>query len=153
MRPGARTLIAFLATLIVSMPVHRACAQSTAAYEEALIKRGLELREKGDDEAALREFRRAHELSRSGRALAQVALAEQALGHWVDAEAHLTEAMRRDREPWIARNMRLLRQALADIQSHLGSLELSGAAGGAEVLINGARAGTLPLGAALRVPA
>jgi len=154
-RTGGRSRIAFLATLIVtvSMPALGAHGQPAAADEEALIKRGLELREKGDDEAALREFRRAHELSRSGRALAQVALAEQALGHWTDAEVHLTEAMRRDQEPWIARNMRLLRQALADIQPHLGSLELSGGAGGAEVLINGAHVGTLPLGAALRVPA
>ena len=153
MRRGARNLIACLTALALSTPALRARAQAAAADEEALIKHGLELREEGDDEAALREFRRAHELSRSGRALAQVALAEQALGHWTDAEAHLSEAMHHEQEPWVARNMRLFRQALADIQTHLGSLELSGGAAGAEVLINGARAGTLPLGAALRVPA
>jgi hypothetical protein len=49
--------------------------------------------------------------------------------------------------------VRLLRQALTDIQSHLGSLELSGGVPGAEVSINGARAGTLPLASAIRVPA
>ena len=153
MRTGARTLIAFVVAFTLSITAPRARAQGAPADEEAMIKRGLELREKGDDEAALREFRRAHELSHSGRALAQVALAEQALGHWTDAEAHLGEALRRDQEPWVARNLRLLRQALADIQTHIGSLELSGGAAGAEVLVNGARAGTLPLGAALRVPA
>src|SRR5262245_7061850 len=60
---------------------------------EALIKSGVSLREQGKDEAALREFQRAHELSRAPRALAQIALAEQALGRWIDAEAHLEEAL------------------------------------------------------------
>src|SRR4029077_15141616 len=142
MKRGARPLVLCLTLLTTTATSLSALAQGPPRDEEALIKRGLELREKGDDEGALHEFHRAHELSRSGRALAQVALAEQALGHWTDAEGHLTEAMRRDQEPWIARNMRLLRQALADIQPHLGSLELSGGAGGAEVLINGAHVGT-----------
>jgi hypothetical protein len=153
MQRSARSILACLLVLAASARARPALAQATGGDEEALIKHGLELREKGDDEAALREFRRAHDLSHSGRALAQVALAEQALGHWADAESHLSEAMRHEREPWVARNMRLLRQALADIQSHLGSIELSGGAPGAEVSINGARAGTLPLPAPLRVPA
>ena len=58
---------------------------SASAQEEALIKHGLELREKHDDEGALAEFQRAYQLSKGGRALAQIALAEQALGRWVDA--------------------------------------------------------------------
>jgi hypothetical protein len=153
MTGGARSLTACLLLLGAFGSPRAAVGQASPRDEEGLLKRGLELREKGDDEAALREFRRAHELSHSGRALAQVALAEQALGRWVDAESHLVEAMRHDQEPWVARNMRLFRQALGDIQSHLGSLELPGGAAGAEVLINGARAGTLPLAAALRVPA
>jgi hypothetical protein len=150
MRPGTRTLLLLLATLTATSRPAR--GQTGAGDEEALIKRGLELREKGDDEAALGEFRRAEALSHSGRALAQVALAEQALGHWADAEAHLGEALRHDREPWVARNLHLLQPALADIRSHLGSLELSGGPAGADVLVNGAHAGTLPV-AAIRVPA
>ncbi|HXU06649.1 MAG TPA: hypothetical protein VN903_37090 [Polyangia bacterium] len=142
-----------LSLIVVGVAMLLARGAASAADDEALIKHGLELREKGDDEAALAEFRRAHELSKSGRALAQVSLAEQALGHWADAEAHLIEAMRHDQEPWVARNMRLFKQALADIQSHLGSLQLSGGTAGAEVAINGAPSGTLPLAAPLRVPA
>jgi hypothetical protein len=153
MKRGARPLVLCLTLLTTTATSLLALGQGPPRDEEALIKRGLELREKGDDEAALREFRRAHELSRSGRALAQVALAEQALGRWVDAESHLIEAVRHEQEPWVARNLRLLRQALTDIQSHLGSLELSGGAAGAEVRINGAPAGTLPMASALRVPA
>jgi hypothetical protein len=152
MKTGARTLLLLLAALTATATARPARGQTGAGDEEALIKRGLELREKGEDEAALAEFRRAEALSHSGRALAQVALAEQALGHWADAEAHLGEALRHDREPWVARNLHLLQQALADIRSHLGSLELSGGPAGAEVLVNGAHAGTLPV-AAIRVPA
>jgi hypothetical protein len=153
MRSGARLLLVSLLALTATASSRPARGQGApGADEEALIKRGLELREQKDDQAALEQFRRAEALSHSGRALAQIALAEQALGHWTDAETHLAEALRHDREPWVARNLHLLQQALADIRSHLGSLELSGGPAGAEVQINGAAAGTLPLGA-VRVPA
>src|SRR5688572_1092503 len=54
-----------------------------------LIDRGVEQRKAGDDRAALELFRRAFELNGSGQALAQMALAEQALGRWLDAHQHL----------------------------------------------------------------
>jgi len=149
----ARTLTVGLCVTAFLIATRPARAQAPASDEETLIKHGLELRQKGDDEAALRDFRRAYELWHSGRAMAQIALAEQALGHWADAEAHLSEALRHAEEPWVARNMRLLKQSLGDIQSHLGSLQLSGGVASAEVLVNGARVGTLPIATALRVPA
>jgi len=145
-------IVCGLAMLAALATEHPALGQGAADDEETLIKRGLEQREKGDDAAALRQFQNAHSRSHSGRSLAQVALAEQALGHWVDAESHLVEAMRHDQEPWVARNMNLFRQALGDIQSHLGSLELTGGVAGAEVKINDVGVGVLPL-KALRVPA
>jgi hypothetical protein len=121
---------------------------------EDLIRQGLELREKTEDEAALRMFRKAYDLARSGRAraLVQVALAEQALGRWSDAEAHLNEALRHESEPWIVHNRKLLEQALVEIQDHLGWLQLSGGVAGAEIRINGQAVGVLPLAAPLRVP-
>jgi hypothetical protein len=123
-----------------------------SAQEETLIKHGLELREKRDDGGALAEFKRAYQLSKSGHALAQVALAEQALGHWVDAQTNLTQALERADDPWIARNEKLLRQALASIKGHTGSLEITGAVPGAELLINDEKVGTFPTPAVL-VPA
>lgn len=75
-----------LASMIGVAPVR---AQSA----ETLIDEGVQLREQGRDAGALERFQRAYAESRSARALAQVALAEQALGRWVDANAHLTEAL------------------------------------------------------------
>ena len=91
-------------------------------------------------------------MSKSGRALAQIALAEQALGHWVDAQTSLTQALERADDPWIGRNEKLLRQALTSIKGHTGSLEITGAVPGAEILINDEKVGTFPTPAVL-VPA
>ena len=153
-----RSVAATWATLLVlgalATVSSRAHAQGSATGDpEVLIQQGLELREKGDDGAALVQFRRAYDLVKSGRALAQVALAEQALGRWVDAEAHLTEAIGRADDAWIARQKTLLEQALGEIQNHLGSLEITGGRPGAEVLVNGQTAGRMPLAKPLRVPA
>ena len=128
-------------------------AEVAAASEDELIDRGIALREARNDAAALEAFRQAYDLKKGARALAQMALAEQALGHWVPAEVDLGQAISRAGDPWIARNGALLRQALDEIQGHLGTLELTGGPAGAEVFVNGASAGTLPLPKPLRVPA
>jgi hypothetical protein len=131
---------------------HKKSESSDAGSEAALMRRGLDLRQKGQDEAALQEFRRAYELSKTGHALAQIALAEQALGRWLEAESHLIEALTR-RESWIGKNKKHLDQALNDIQGHLGSLELPGEAKAGTVKVDGVQMATLPLTAPLRVPA
>src|SRR3954451_10973455 len=104
--------------------VNRAAAASppaqaapvASASEEELINRGIALREARNDGAALEAFRQAYALSKSPRTLAQMALAEQALGRWVEAEADLGQALGRADDSWIARNKGLLSQALAEIQ-------------------------------------
>lgn len=128
-------------------------AEAGATDEETLLRRGVELREKGDDQGALESFHKAYLFSKGARALAQIALAEQALGRWVEAEGHLNQALSQGDDPWISRNKELLDQSLKDIQGHLGSLELSGGISGAAIVVNGSAAGTLPLRTALRVPA
>lgn len=136
--------IAF-ALLVVAAVLPIRVVLAAPGDEDALIKHGLELREKHDDAGALAEFQRAYRLGSGGQALAQVALAEQALGRWVDAETHLTEALRHGDDRWIARNDKLLRQSLFTIQGHTGSLEISGPVSGAEILINNESVGTFPL--------
>src|SRR5436190_8859003 len=93
MRPQAWMLVLAL--------IAPAIAQAQTDDPDALIQQGLDLRREHRDDEALAVFRRSHELRPSARALAQIALAEQATGRWVDAREHLTEALAMD-DPWIA---------------------------------------------------
>jgi tetratricopeptide (TPR) repeat protein len=121
------------------------------AESDALILEGLKLREQGKDSEALAVFVRAQELAPTPRALAQRALAEQALGQWAQAEAHLREALAATDDPWITRHRQALDGALAVIGDHLGYLQVNGGLAGAELRLDGQPAGTLPLAAPLRV--
>ena len=140
-----------LSTLMFAASAPAAEPGDATSSEDALIDRGVALREARSDAAALETFRKAYELKQGARALAQVALAEQALGRWVEAEVDLTQALGRRDDPWIARNKGLLNQALAEIQDHLGSLQVSGGVSGAELFLDDVRAGKLPLARPLRV--
>src|SRR6185295_12934104 len=81
-------------------------AASTAFAEDvdSILRHGNELRRQGRDAEALTEFQRAARIEESPRTTAQVALAEQALGMWPEAESHLSSALGRDSDPWIRKN-------------------------------------------------
>jgi hypothetical protein len=111
---------------------------------EALVARGIELREQGKDDQALELFRRADALSPSPRTQAQVALAEQALGIWVLAEAHLVSALAAQNDAWIEKNRAALTGALGVVHQHVGTLEVRGPADGASVFVDGAKVGVVP---------
>jgi len=111
---------------------------------DAIIKKGTDLRRKGRDAEALTEFRRAAKIQSSPRVTAQIGLAEQALGLWLDANTHVSQALESHRDPWIAKNLKALERALATIQGHLTQLEVWGSPDGAEILIDGKRVGALP---------
>lgn len=132
--------IALCAGLLFAATPARAADDPAA---EALISRGIELREKGKDDEALVLFRQAYAKAPSARARAQVALAEQALGLWVNAESDLVAALEAGDDPWIAKNRGALEGALAIVRRRLGSLEVRGT-DGAEVLLDGVRLGVLP---------
>ena len=151
---GARRAlpIAVAAVLAAAAPSSPARADShDDAEADAAIKRGVELRRNVKDQEALEEFRKAYALVKSARALAQIGLAEQALGRWVDAENDVGEAMASKTDPWIRKNLSTLNGAADVIRKHLGSLDVIGPAG-AELLIDGRVAGTLPLAKPARVP-
>src|SRR5215831_5030123 len=103
---SSTTIAVFVTLMAQVLPSGAGAAPADDA--EGLILRGIELREKRDDQAALQLFRRALEIAATGRARAQVALAEQALGRWPDAEADLAAALERADEPWIAEKKALL---------------------------------------------
>lgn len=144
MRCGALVLV--LALLGIA---HDARAQQGDA--DALTKEGLSLRRQRHDADALSVFLRAYALRPSARVLAQVALAEQALGRWVDAETHLLSALAKTDDVWIESHRQVLGLGLADIQAHLGWLEVDVDAPGAELWVNGVRVGPMPLPHALRI--
>src|SRR5215471_3743382 len=83
--------------LVVAQP-------AMAEDAEALVKRGVELRKKGHDREALAEFQKALAIRETPRVLAQIGLAEYALGLWLPAEEHLNGALHHPSDPWIQRN-------------------------------------------------
>jgi hypothetical protein len=141
---GRRVRLALigLVSLCPSMIFSPAWADTTS--DDEAIKKGTELRRVGQDRAALAEFQRAVRLRETPRALAQMGLAEQALGLWVDANTHLARALDSRDDSWIQKNRPTLETAQASLRSHMAQLEVWGAPNGAEVLFDGVVAGTLP---------
>jgi hypothetical protein len=137
-------------------------AQATTEEDHAtqLIARGIELREQGNDAQALTDFEDAERIFPSARAQAQVALAEQALGRWIDAETGLVASLQSSADPWIAKNRAALEDALATVRHQLGWLAVSVAPAGTatpvsdgELWVDGKQAASLPLSDPLRVVA
>lgn len=118
---------------------------------EAAIKRGVSLRREGKDREALAEFQRALAIRETPQVLAQIGLAEQALGVWLAAEQHLQGALKGKGDPWITRNEPTLRKSLAAVGEHLGGVEIWGEPASAEVIVNGKPIGTLGASPSTRV--
>lgn len=128
-------------------------AQAQTADVQALVRAGLDLRRDHRDEEALAVFERAWSLSHGPRERAQMGFAEQALGRWADAEAHLREALSASTDPWVVERRGVIEEALAEVGAHLGELEVRGDAPGAEVRVDGRVVGTLPFARPVRVRA
>jgi tetratricopeptide (TPR) repeat protein len=142
------------ARVIVCASLIAAIGSTTARAQDAdaLIKQGVELRREGKDQAALEQFRQAFDVAPSPRALAQMGLAEHALGRWVDAETHIRKALEAAQDPWIAKYRGTLEESRARIAEHLGTLVPSGGPDGGELRLDGQIVGTLPASRALRLP-
>lgn len=128
-------------------------AQPAPSETDRLIAQGIELREQGNDGDALEIFRKAYELSRGGRALAQLALAEQAMGRWLEAETHLRAALDTTQDKWISANRQALEGAVQIIQQRLGTVEVLCSVNGADVKLNNRSVGRCPLPMPARVVA
>jgi hypothetical protein len=86
---------------------------------------------------ALDFFTRALALSPMPRVRAQVALAEQALGRWLDAERDLDAAMDSTEDPWIAKNRSALEEARGMIDRRLAWLTVQVDVPSAEAELDG----------------
>jgi hypothetical protein len=118
-----------------------------------LISSGLALRKLGKDRDALALFDRAVAVHPTARAVAQIALAHQALGEWVVAAIGLEQALRLDDDPWIVRRRAQLEGSLDAVRAHVGSIEIESNVQGAEVFVDGVSFGRLPFESPLRVVA
>ncbi|MEO1339300.1 MAG: hypothetical protein AAFV29_26915, partial [Myxococcota bacterium] len=110
----------------------------------------MQLRREGRDAEALKKFEHAYHKRRPSRALAQIALAEQALGRWLRSERHLLAALQDRKDRWIRDNRAPLQQSLAQIQNHLVNIEVDVSVAQAQVLVNGRLIGTHPLSRPVR---
>ncbi len=118
---------------------------------EALIRQGVELRQQRHDVRALPLFQKAYGMTRTPRTAGQLGLCEMALGYWLDAEHHISEALGFPEHPWVARNLGDLTGALASVRSNISEITVTGEPTGADVLVNGQSVGRLPLTSPLRI--
>ncbi len=87
----------------------------------ALVRAGVALRREHRTEEALALFAKAVAISPTPSARAQLALAEQALARWLDAERDIDAALAANSE-WVEKNRASLEGARAVIRQHLGWL-------------------------------
>jgi hypothetical protein len=145
LRLTARLLLA-VTLLAAAVGSARADTPIPEAQADALMRQAFDLRRQGDNARALELLRQAQALSPSGRVLAQVGFAEFALQQWVDAEAHLQQALASHDSAWMAnsKTREMLEKTLTETRHHVARLDVRGTAG-AEIAVDGKPAGTLPL--------
>lgn len=135
-----------LRIVLMTWTIVAIAGQARAASDpEDLVREGVERRRHGDDAGALRLFEEAYGKGHSPRALAQMALAEQALGKWVAASEHIRQALATERDPWIIKNRSVLNESAARVAEHVGQIDILGGTPGAEVRLDGVARGILPL--------
>ena len=145
---------AFLVVIVVliasASSVVPAWARESA---DQLIKKGLELRKRGDDLGALPLFDEAYRIAPTPRAAAQRAFCAQALGRWTQVEADLTEALKSPDDAWVKKNRAAIDESLRVAKTKVAVIEVVGDPPGSEVLVNGKAVGQLPLASPVRIEA
>ncbi len=138
--------------VLLFLSTERASSAADDKAVDAMIARGLELRRAGKSLEAVEILQKANEIAPTPRSAGQLGLAESAVDRWKDAEQHLDISLASPQDSWVRSHRALLEQALALVESHMGQIALIGPAG-ADVVISGISAGTLPLAKPVRVNA
>lgn len=143
-------LAALAAALTVGVGPAPALA-SDAARAEDLIRKANDLRRRGQDAEAFPLYQEAYRIAHSPRTAAQLGLVEYSLSYWVEADRHLSEALGSANNPWVDKNRKVLEEAVSAVRAHMGTLFIDGSPAHAEVKVNDAPIGNLPLAAPIRV--
>ena len=106
------------------------------AQPSDLVRRGAALRAEHEDARALELFEQAYREDPRPSTLAEIGLAEQALGRWADAYDHLREALQSD-DAWITSQRPTLDEAFTVISEHVGWVEVLCSAEGAYLTLDG----------------
>ena len=141
-------LVSAAAALASSTP--RSASAQAVEDPEALIRQGTNRRQLGDHQGAYRLFMRAYNARRTPKAAAHLGSCEFEIGLWVEAETHITEALRGE-DQWIQQHYDQLSQIMGSLRQVLGRLEVVGRPAGADVEVAGRNVGRLPLEGPLRV--
>lgn len=141
-RPVLATTLALLAV----------AAEARAQSADDLVRAAVELRRVGRDADALAALERAWRVAPSPRVRAQMGFAEQALDRWVEADAHLREALAAP-DAWVTERRAIVEDALRAVEQRVASFDVRCATPGATLWIDGRPVGALPLAAPLRLRA
>jgi hypothetical protein len=137
---------------IGALPARSARAASPSEQQaENLIKQGVQLRAQDQTAKALPIFEKAYQVSPTPRPAAQLGLCELELGHFAEAERHLSEALESPTHPWIAKNKTVLEHQLETARASIGELAITVSPAGADVTLNGKLLDQSQLGAAIRL--
>lgn len=138
--------------LVATLDASGAVAQSrnavvgpTCPEQEARIAMAVDLRRQGADRAALEVFMAVRARCAIPRVIAQIGLAEHALGLWVDAARDLRQALANRSDPWIEARHAVLEQAMGAVRGHLVAFAPTSDVADAEVTLDGNVIGRLPL--------
>ncbi len=91
---------------------------------EALIREGVKLRRQGDHARAEGYFLRAYQIAATPRSAAQLGLVELALGEFIEAETHLSQALG-TRDAWVSEHKQAIQEGRASARKHLVRVELA----------------------------
>jgi hypothetical protein len=127
------------------------CTAQAAGREEVYIRKGVELRRKGQDKEALVHFQKAYEVTHTARAAAQLGLCEQALKQWLPAYNHLSDALASQSDVWISEHRGTLESAIGEVQKQLGRVEVKGSPQNGVVVVAGEMVGQLSEGISVPV--
>jgi hypothetical protein len=141
--PVAATSFAIAAAVV---SISSSASAQESAEVEAILKRGIQLRRDGQDEAALAVFQEAEaQAPNSVRVLLHVATAAQAASKWLLADEYLKRADSHNTDPYYIKYRTEIDEVKSATAARVGHFRAVGEPSGAEVILNGQVVGTLPM--------